>query len=158
MIVYYFGSGFIAVICLLINALLILGLMSLMHAAFTMPGIAGVILTFGMAVDANVLIYERLREEMEAGKSLKSAMTAAFEKAFSAIFDSNVTTLITAVILFWKATGPIKGFAVTLTIGIIGSMFSALIVTRNHHPRKRASAVAREAPQTNRKIPSRANP
>jgi SecD/SecF fusion protein len=88
------------------------------------------ILTLGMAIDANVLIFERLREEMAEGKPLKAAITAAYEKAFSAIFDSNVTTLITASILFWMATGPVKGFAVTLTLGIIASMFTALVVTR----------------------------
>jgi SecD/SecF fusion protein len=96
----------------------------------TLPGIAGIILTLGMAIDANVLIYERLREEYGRGQSLKAAIDAAFEKAFSAIFDSNVTTLITAVLLFWKATGPVRGFAITLTMGIIASMFTALVVTR----------------------------
>jgi SecD/SecF fusion protein len=97
----------------------------------TLPGIAGVILTLGMAIDANVLIYERLREELAEGKSIKAAVEAAYDKAFSAIFDSNVTTLITAVILFWQATGPVKGFAVTLTMGVIASLFTAMIVTRN---------------------------
>jgi SecD/SecF fusion protein len=97
----------------------------------TLPGIAGIILTIGMAVDANVLIYERLREELKAGKSLRDATEGAYDKAFSAIFDSNLTTLITALILFWQASGPVKGFAVTLTLGIVSSMFSALLVTRN---------------------------
>jgi len=96
----------------------------------TLPGIAGIILTIGMAIDANVLIYERLREEMAAGKSLGAAVNAAYEKAFSAIFDANLTTLITSAILFWQATGPVKGFAITLTLGIIASMFSALLFTR----------------------------
>ena len=95
-----------------------------------MPGIAGIVLTIGMAVDANVLIFERLREEMAAGKSLPTALAGAYDKAFSAIFDANATTLITALILFWQASGSVKGFAVTLTLGIIASMFSALLFTR----------------------------
>jgi SecD/SecF fusion protein len=95
-----------------------------------LPGIAGIILTIGMAIDANVLIFERLREEMAAGKSLAAAVGSAYDKAFSAIFDANVTTLITSAILFWQATGPVKGFAITLTLGIMASMFSALLFTR----------------------------
>ncbi len=130
-LLYYRFAGLIANIALAVMVALLFGAMAAFNVVLTLPGIAGIILTLGMAVDANVLIYERLREELESGKTLKSALTTAFEKAFSAIFDSNVTTLITAVILFWKATGPIKGFAVTLMIGIIGSMFAALIVTRN---------------------------
>ena len=97
---------------------------------FTLPGIAGIILTIGVAVDANVLIYERLREELKAGKSVRSAIQAAYEKAFSAIFGANITTLITAIILFWRASGTVKGFAITLTIGILASMFAALVATR----------------------------
>ena len=128
---YYRFSGVIANIALLINMILLFGAMGLFQTVLTLPGIAGIILTLGMAIDANVLIYERLREELAAGKSIPVAVKAAFEKAFSAIFDSNVTTLITAVILFWKATGPVKGFAVTLTMGIIASLFTALVVTRN---------------------------
>lgn len=100
-------------------------------AVLTLPGIAGILLTLGMAIDANVLIYERLREEQAAGKSLGAALNSAYDKAFSAIFDSNLTTLITAAILFWKATGPVKGFAVSLVIGVVASMFTALVVTRN---------------------------
>ena len=97
----------------------------------TLPGIAGIILTIGLAIDANVLIYERLREELAAGKSLRPAIQGAYSKAFSSIFDANVTTLITSVILFIYAAGPVKGFAVALTVGIIASLFSALVVTRN---------------------------
>jgi SecD/SecF fusion protein len=97
----------------------------------TLPGIAGIILTIGLSVDASVLIYERLREEMALGKSLKVAVQAAYQKAFSSIFDANVTTLITAAILFWKASGPVKGFAISLTLGILASLFTALIVGRN---------------------------
>ncbi|RYD43000.1 MAG: protein translocase subunit SecF, partial [Verrucomicrobiaceae bacterium] len=123
--------GLIANIALAINMIILFGAMAMFGSVLTLPGIAGIILTLGMAIDANVLIYERLREEMEAGKSLKAALDASYDKAFSAIFDSNLTTLITALILFWQATGPVKGFAVALTIGIIASMFTALLVTRN---------------------------
>ena len=97
----------------------------------TLPGIAGIILTIGLAIDANVLIYERLREELAAGKALRPAIEGAYSKAFSSIFDANVTTLITSVILFIYAAGPVKGFAVALTVGIVASLFSALVVTRN---------------------------
>jgi SecD/SecF fusion protein len=128
---YYRLAGFIAIVALAVNTAVIFGAMGAFGVVLTLPGIAGVILTLGMAIDANVLIYERLREELAEGKSIKAAVSSAYDKAFSAIFDSNVTTLITAVILFWKASGPVKGFAVTLTIGIIASMFTAMIVTRN---------------------------
>ena len=130
-IIYYRFAGFVAGIALILNLVLLFGAMAMFNFVLTLPGIAGIILTIGMAVDANVLIYERLREELATGKPLNIALNAAYERAFSAIFDSNVTTLITALILFWKATGPVKGFAVTLTIGIVASMFSALLVTRN---------------------------
>ncbi len=130
-IMYYRFAGLVASIALIVNLVLLFGAMAMFNFVLTLPGIAGVILTIGMAVDANVLIYERLREELATGKPLNVALNAAYERAFSAIFDSNVTTLITALILFWKATGPVKGFAVTLTIGIVASMFSALLVTRN---------------------------
>ncbi len=130
-LLYYRFAGLIANLALAINVILLFGAMAAFNVVLTLPGIAGIILTVGMAVDANVLIYERLREELATGKSLKASLSAAFDKAFSAIFDSNITTLITAVILFWQATGPIKGFAVTLTMGIIASMFAALVVTRN---------------------------
>lgn len=129
--VYYRLSGLIANIALVVNLILLLGALTMFHFVLTLPGIAGIILTIGMAVDANVLIYERLREELALGKSLKVAIHAAFDKAFSAIFDSNVTTLITAAILFWQATGPVKGFAISLTLGILASMFTVLIVCRN---------------------------
>ncbi len=129
-IVYYRFAGIVAFFGLLVNMIILFGAMAMFHFVLTLPGIAGIILTMGMAVDANVLIYERLREETAAGKSLTAALEAAYDKAFSAIFDANVTTLITAVILFWQATGSVKGFAVTLTLGIIASMFSALLFTR----------------------------
>jgi SecD/SecF fusion protein len=127
---YYRFVGLVAVVGLLLNMLLLFGAMAMFNFTLTLPGIAGIILTIGMAVDANVLIYERLREELQAGKSLPAALTGAYDKAFSAIFDANITTLITALILFWQATGSVKGFAVTLTVGIIASMFSALLFTR----------------------------
>ena len=128
--IYYQVAGLVAILGLLVNIVLLFGAMSMFNFVLTLPGIAGVILTIGLAVDANVLIYERLREEMAAGKSLGAAVEAAYDKAFSVIFDANATTLITAAILFWKASGPVKGFAVTLVIGIIASVFSAMIMTR----------------------------
>ncbi len=128
---YYRLAGLIANIALLVNIILLFGVMTQFHFVLTLPGIAGIVLTIGMAIDANVLIYERLREEMAAGKGLRAALDGAYNKAFSSIFDANVTTLITSVILFALATGPVKGFAVTLTVGIICSLFSALLVTRN---------------------------
>jgi SecD/SecF fusion protein len=130
-LLYYRVAGLVANIALTVNMIVLIGFMALFGSVLTLPGMAGIILTLGMAIDANVLIYERLREEMAEGKTLKASISAAFNKAFSAIFDSNITTLITAAILFWKATGPVKGFAVTLTIGIIASLFTALVVTRN---------------------------
>jgi len=129
-LIYYRVSGFIAIIGLILNCIMLFGIMAMFEFTFTLPGIAGMILTIGMAVDANVLIYERLREEMATGKTLKQSIAAAYEKAFTAIFDANVTSLITAVILFWLGSGSIKGFAITLTIGLLCSMFSAILVTR----------------------------
>ncbi|HEU5247996.1 MAG TPA: protein translocase subunit SecD [Candidatus Udaeobacter sp.] len=129
--VYYKIPGLIANLALTINLILLVGALTMFHFVLTLPGIAGIILTIGLSVDANVLIYERLREEMALGKSLKVALNTAYEKAFSSIFDANVTTLITAAILFWKASGPVKGFAIALTLGILASLFTALIVGRN---------------------------
>lgn len=129
-LLYYRLAGIIALFGLAVNGIILFGVMAMFGFTFSLPGIAGMILTIGMAVDANVLIYERLREEIAAGKSLKNAIAASYEKAFSAIFDSNITSLITAIILFWLGSGTIKGFAITLTIGIIASMFSAILVTR----------------------------
>jgi SecD/SecF fusion protein len=130
-LVYYRFAGLLANLALLINIVLLFGMMTMFNFVLTLPGIAGIILTIGLAIDANVLIYERLREELAAGKSLRPALEGAYSKAFSSIFDANVTTLITSVILFWQAAGPVKGFAVALTLGIIASLFSALLVTRN---------------------------
>jgi SecD/SecF fusion protein len=129
-LLYYRLAGLVALVALAVEGVLLFGLLAMFGAVLTLPGIAGIILSLGMAIDANVLIYERLREEIAAGKSLKTALDASYDKAFSAIFDSHVTTLITAAILYLIATGPVRGFAVTLTIGIIASMFTALIITR----------------------------
>src|SRR5438309_5605716 len=129
--IYYKIPGLVADLALIINLILLIGALTMFRFVLTLPGIAGIILTIGLSVDANVLIYERLREEMALGKSLKVAVKAAYEKAFSSIFDANVTTLITAAILFWQASGPVKGFAISLTLGILASLFTALIVGRN---------------------------
>ncbi|MFN0125859.1 MAG: protein translocase subunit SecD [Verrucomicrobiales bacterium] len=130
MMLYYRAAGLIALIGLLVNTIILFGFMAITHSTLTMLGIAGIILTIGMGVDANVLIYERLREELKLGKPLKAALPAAYDRAFSAIFDGHMTSLITAVILFWLGGGTIKGFAVSLTIGILASLFGSLLVTR----------------------------
>ncbi|MEW5758128.1 MAG: protein translocase subunit SecD [Candidatus Omnitrophota bacterium] len=130
MAIYYLFAGFVANIALMLNILIILGGMGFFHATLTLPGIAGIILTLGMAVDANVLINERIREELKLGRPIRSALTAGYNKALSAIIDSNVTTLIAAFLLFQFGTGAIRGFAVTLTIGLIASIFTAVFVTR----------------------------
>jgi preprotein translocase subunit SecD len=130
MVVYYRLAGLVANAALLLNIIILLGALAAFRATLTLPGIAGIVLTIGMAVDANVLIFERIREELRAGKTPRSAIEAGYSKAFSAIFDSNVTTLIAALFLFQFGTGPVKGFAVTLSIGIVISMFTAIFVTR----------------------------
>jgi len=129
MVIYYRAVGFIAIIALVINCIMVIGALGIFQSVLTLPGIAGLVLSLGIAVDANVLIYERLREELDAGKSLKAAVQASYKKAFSAIFDAHVTQFLTAAILYWLASGPVKGFALTLTIGIVASMFSSLLVT-----------------------------
>ncbi|RJP57287.1 MAG: protein translocase subunit SecD [Candidatus Auribacter fodinae] len=130
MAVYYFISGFIADLALCINIIMITGVLGALGFTLTLPGIAGIVLTIGMAVDANVLIFERIREERLSGKSVHESIAAGFKRAFMTIFDANITTLITAAFLFQFGTGPVKGFAVTLTIGILASMFTALFVSR----------------------------
>ncbi len=130
MLIYYKVGGLIANVALLLNGVITLAIMAYFHATLTLPGIAGVILTLGMAVDANVLINERIREELRIGKTLRLAIDAGYNKAFSAILDSNITTLIAAAFLFQFGTGPVKGFAVTLTIGLVSSMFTAIVVTK----------------------------
>ena len=130
MIVYYRGSGIIADFALILNVLLIAGGLAGFQATLTLPGIAGIILTIGMAVDANVLIFERIREEMHIGKTPRAAVDAGYDRATLTILDANVTTLIAALVLFQFGTGPVKGFAVTLSLGVIASLFTALILTR----------------------------
>lgn len=127
---YYMLPGLVAVVGLFLYGLILIGLLAAFGASLTLPGIAGFVLSIGMAVDANVLIFERMREEKEAGKTSRGAISSGYHKAFSAILDSNLTTILTSVILFMFGTGPIKGFAVTLTIGIVASMFSAIFITR----------------------------
>jgi len=128
--VYYKLFGMIANVALGLNIVLLVALLSLLQATLTLPGIAGILLTVGMAVDANVLINERIREELRNGNSPQASIHAGYEKAFSTIADANITTLIAALVLFSFGTGPIKGFAVTLSLGIISSMFTAIMVTR----------------------------
>ncbi|MFC1752203.1 protein translocase subunit SecD [Thermoproteota archaeon] len=130
MVIYYLLSGVIACIALLLNVLIILGYLGGMHATLTLPGIAGIILTLGMAVDANVLISERVREELTLGRPLQTAINFGYKKAFRTICDANITTLIAAFFLLQFGTGPIRGFAITLMVGIMASMFTALIVTK----------------------------
>jgi SecD/SecF fusion protein len=130
MAIYYCLAGAIADTALLLNLLFVLAIMAGLRATFTLPGIAGIILTIGMSVDANVLIFERIREEQQRGASLRIAIKNGYEKAFSAIFDSNLTTVISAAILYWVASEDIKGFAITLMLGLSSSMFTALFVTR----------------------------
>lgn len=129
MFIYYGLSGLVADLALILNFIILLAAMSAFHATLTLPGIAGIILSLGMAVDANVLIFERIREELRLGKTVRVAIDTGYEKAFSAIIDSNLTTLIAAAFLFQFGTGPVKGFAVTLTLGIAISMFTAIVVT-----------------------------
>lgn len=130
MLWYYATGGVIAVISLILNVFLVLGVLSMMRATLTLPGIAGIILTIGMAVDANVLIYERIREEIRAGKSLRNAIGLGFDRAFSAIMDANVTTLVTSLVLLQFGFGPIRGFALTMTFGIFATLFTGLFVTQ----------------------------
>ena len=130
MVLYYFLGGLVAVVSAIINVIIVLGVLASLGATLTLPGVAALVLTLGMGVDANILIFERLREELRAGKSIKNATSGAFDKVTSTIVDANVTTLITASILIWLGTGPVKGFGVTLAIGICASIFCALVVTR----------------------------
>ena len=131
MIIYYKGAGMIADVALMINIILIGGGLAAFQATLTLPGIAGIILTIGMAVDANVIIYERIKEELQSGKTALAAVHAGFDRAALTILDANITTLIAAVVLFQFGTGPIKGFAVTLGIGIVASMFTALVLSKS---------------------------
>lgn len=130
MVMYYSSAGLIANFALLFNIFFILGILAQLQAALTLPGIAGIVLTMGMAVDANVLIYERVREELRQGKSVQAAIKEGYQKAFSAIFDSNLTTILIGIILAWLGTGPVQGFATTLIVGILTSFFSAVFISR----------------------------
>jgi len=130
MLLYYFAGGVVAVISALVNIVIVLGVLASLGATLTLPGVAALVLTLGMGVDANILIFERIREELKSGKSIKNATAGAFDKVTSTIVDANVTTLITASILIWLGTGPVKGFGITLAIGICASIFCALVVTR----------------------------
>jgi preprotein translocase subunit SecD len=127
---YYRVFGMIAGAALVINVVLIVAVLGTLQATLTLPGIAGIVLTTGMAVDANVLIFERIREELKSGSAVQAAISAGYEKAFSTIADANITTLIAAIVLFSLGTGPVKGFAITLCIGILTSMFTAIFGSR----------------------------
>jgi len=131
MAVYYRVFGLVANLALFANLVLLMSLLSMLGATLTMPGIAGIVLTIGMAVDANVLIFERIREEIRNGNTPQASIRAGYEKAFSTIADANITTLIAAFVLFLFGTGPVKGFAVTLSLGIVTSMFTAIMGTRS---------------------------
>ena len=130
MVIYYALSGLIADVALLLNILFIMAGLAFFGATLTLPGIAGIILTIGMSVDANVLIFERIREEARLGKTPRAAIDAGYSKALVTILDANMTTLIAALVLFQFGTGPVRGFAVTLSIGIISSLFTAIFVSR----------------------------
>jgi preprotein translocase subunit SecD len=130
MLIYYRFSGSIAVLALFLNIWLLMAVLGAFHATLTLPGIAGIILTIGMAVDANVLIFERIREELRTGKTVARSIEFGYQRAFRTILDSNLTTLISALVLFQFGSGPIKGFAVTLSIGLIANMFTAVFVTK----------------------------
>jgi preprotein translocase subunit SecD len=128
-VIYYRLSGMVAVTALFLNIVLLVGALAYLGAALTLPGIAGIILTVGMAIDANVLVFERIREELRVGRTVRAAIETGFAKAFRTIVDANITTFIAAVVLFQFGTGPIKGFAITLCIGITASMFTAVFVS-----------------------------
>jgi preprotein translocase subunit SecD len=130
MAIYYRVFGLVADLALAMNLVLVVALLSLIQATLTLPGIAGIVLTVGMAVDANVLIFERIREDLRIGNTPQASIHLGYEKALSTIVDANITTFIAAVVLYGFGTGPIKGFAVTLALGILTSMFTAIIGTR----------------------------
>jgi preprotein translocase subunit SecD len=130
MAIFYKVFGLVANLALTLNLVLLVAVLSLLQATLTLPGIAGIVLTVGMAVDANVLIFERIKEELKLGNSPQASIFSGYEKAFGTIADANVTTLIAAIILFGFGTGPIKGFAVTLSIGILTSMLTSIFGTR----------------------------
>ena len=129
-VLYYNASGLLANTALILNLFIVISVLGLLEATLTLPGIAGLILTIGMAVDANVIVFERIREELTKGKTVRASIDSGYERAFVTILDANVTTLIAAFVLAWIGSGPIKGFAITLSVGIICSMFTAIFVTR----------------------------
>ncbi len=131
MLIYYKGSGVIANLALFCNIVLIAGGLAAVGATLTLPGIAGIILTIGMAVDANVLIFERIKEELRLGKTALAAVDAGYDRASLTILDANVTTLLAALVLFQFGSGPVKGFAVTLSMGVVSSLFTALVLSRS---------------------------
>jgi protein-export membrane protein SecD len=131
MMIYYKGSGIIAAFALLFNILFIMAGMASMGAVLTLPGIAGIVLTVGMAVDSNVIVFERIREELRVGETVRKSIVVGFDKALWTILDSNITTAIAAVVLMNFGSGPVKGFAVTLLLGIIATVYTAFYVTRN---------------------------
>jgi preprotein translocase subunit SecD len=130
MLVYYRKSGINATLALILNAIILIAALSYLNATLTLPGIAGIILTIGMAVDSNVLIFERIREELRAGKATVAAVDAGFSKAFLTIIDTHVTTVVSCAFLFIFGTGPVKGFAVTLVIGLLANVFTAIFVSK----------------------------
>ncbi|HTP41459.1 MAG TPA: SecD/SecF family protein translocase subunit, partial [Nitrospiria bacterium] len=130
MLIYYRLSGLIADVALLFNVVLLVGALAMFGATLTLPGLAGIILTIGMAVDSNILIFERIREELRQQRPVRLAIDAGYDKAFVTIIDSHVTTLITALVLFMLGTGPIKGFAVTLSLGVAINLFTSIVGTR----------------------------
>ncbi len=147
MLVYYRGAGINADLALLLNLVILLGFMGFTHAVLTLPGIAGVILTIGMGVDSNVLIFERIREEMRAGKSAAASVDQGFAHAWTTIVDTHVTTIVSAAILFLFGSGPVKGFAITLTFGLFANIFTAVFVSRtifdaNVNRRARGKAIS----------------
>jgi protein-export membrane protein SecD len=130
MLIFYRIFGLIANVALIVYVSLVFAVLVALDATLTLPGIAGLILSVGMAVDANVIIFERIKEELRAGRAMRTSINAGFERAFRAILDANVTTLIASAVLFRFGDGPIRGFAVTLSIGIVMSMFTAIVLTR----------------------------
>ena len=147
MLVYYRGAGINADLALILNLIILLGFMGYTHAVLTLPGIAGVILTIGMGVDSNVLIFERIREEMRAGKSAAASVDQGFAHAWTTIVDTHVTTIVSAAILFIFGSGPVKGFAITLTFGLFANIFTAVFVSRtifdaNVNRRARGEAIS----------------
>jgi preprotein translocase subunit SecD len=130
MLIYYRGAGVNATLALILNAILLIAAISYFEAVMTLPGIAGIILTIGMAVDSNVLIFERIREELRSGKAIPAAIDAGFGRAFLTIIDTHVTTVVSCAFLFFFGSGPVKGFAVTLVIGLLVNVFTAVFVSR----------------------------